>query len=125
MMGVHNPLTVVNTMPAVTIKTLPAVTVASLPTVTIANWKTVQVVEQKSPTVNGLADLTLTDEAQTITANPARKGLILQAPDTNQTDILIQGFLRIAAGAVVEFPAANAVTVSGTRGDVLHVGERL
>jgi len=105
--------------------TNPVAIIESLPSVSVNNWKTVQMVEQKSPEIHGLADIILNEKAQTIAAKATRKGLILQSPDTNNGDILVQGFLRIAVGSVVELPASNSVTITGTSGDVLYVGERL
>ena len=131
-MDVHNPVNIIDQLPQVSIKSLPevaihslpSVAIQSLPSVTIANQKDVQTVEQKSPEVHGLGDLTLDGTSQSIAANPKRKGLILQSPETNQGEMVVQGFLRLASGAVVEFPAANAVTIQGKKGDVLHIGER-
>lgn len=123
-MDVHNPVNVIDQLPQVSIKNLPKVVIQSLPAVTIANQKDVQTVEQKAPEVHGLDDLILDGTSQSIAANPKRKGLILQSPETNQGEMVVQGFLRLASGAVVEFPAANTVTIEGTKGDVLHVGER-
>jgi len=80
---------------------------------------------ESDPVINGLADIAIDGTAQTIPAKVGRKGLLLQAPISNNGDIIVQGFLRVEAGAVVPFPASNAVTIQGSAGDVLYVGEQM
>lgn len=78
------------------------------------------------PKIYALADLAFDGvNAKVIAAKPTRKGLILQAPETNQAVIVVQGFLRVQPGAVVPFPASNAVTFDGASGDALYVGEEI
>lgn len=93
--------------------------------VSVNNLPAVQTVESKDTVINGLPDVSFDVANKTIAAKAGRKGLILQAPETNQGEIVVQGFLRVAAGAVVPFPASNLVTLVGTVGDVLYVGEEL
>lgn len=91
----------------------------------VSNLPAVQTVTQKDPVINGLADITFDVANKSIAAKLGRKGLILQAPETNQGEIVVQGFLRVAPGAVVPFPASNLVSLFGSVGDVLYVGEEI
>ncbi|MGD8172615.1 hypothetical protein ACQEXU_13205 [Vibrio sp. TRT 21S02] len=91
----------------------------------VSNWPAVQTVQQKDPVINGLADISFDVANKTIAAKAGRKGLILQAPETNQGDIVVQGFLRVAPGAIVPFPASNQISLAGTVGDALYVGEEM
>lgn len=91
----------------------------------VSNLPVVQKIEQRDPIINGLADISFDVASKTIAAKAGRKGLILQAPESNQGDIVVQGFLRVQAGAIVPFPASNQVSLVGTVGDVLYVGEEM
>lgn len=125
----------INSMPAMSIAPNQSVNVGNFPTsFQVSNFPTqfevnnlpaVQTVESKDTVINGLPDVSFDVANKTIAAKAGRKGLILQAPETNQGEIVVQGFLRVAAGAVVPFPASNLVTLVGTVGDVLYVGEEL
>lgn len=134
----------INSMPAMSIALNQSVNVGNFPTsfqvsnfpasFEVSNFPTqfevnnlpaVQTVESKDTVINGLPDVSFDVANKTIAAKAGRKGLILQAPETNQGEIVVQGFLRVAAGAVVPFPASNLVTLVGTVGDVLYVGEEL
>jgi len=113
----------------VTFKGAQAVTISGSVTTKIDDSTPVKVNIQNDlnpdPVVNGLPDVNFDVANKTIAAKAGRKGLILQAPETNQGDIIVQGFLRVAAGAVVPFPASNAVSLTGVTGDMLYVGEEI
>ncbi len=127
MMQINSPVSVVQSLPPVEVKTVPQIEVKTMPhtEVSVTNWKSVQTVTQQPTEIYGRNDVVLNGSTQRIDANPKRQGLILQADEGNQGEIVIQSFLRVPAGAVVEFPASNAVTVEGIAGDVLHIGERV
>lgn len=91
----------------------------------VSNWPALQTVQQKDPVINGLADVSFDVINKSIAAKAGRKGLILQAPESNQGEIVVQGFLRVVPGAVVPFPASNQVSLVGLVGDKLYVGEEL
>ncbi|OXX34139.1 hypothetical protein B9J90_13420 [Vibrio sp. V09_P4A23P171] len=128
----------INSMPAMSIAPNQSVNVGNFPaSFQVSNFPTsfevsnlpisfeVSNLHDKDPVINGLPDVSFDVTNKTIAAKAGRKGLILQAPETNQGEIVVQGFLRVAAGAVVPFPASNLVTLVGTVGDVLYVGEEL
>ncbi len=112
--GALNALPVVNTNPL----KLPEVfeTRPELPDV----FK-VQSVES-APEVHALSVITI-DGAKNIPANLKRKGVIVCAPKTNQDVVTVAGFIPVYAGASVTIPATNALSVTGSKGDVLNVGE--
>lgn len=125
----------INSMPAISIAPNQVVNVGNFPTsfdvsnfpsqFEVSNLPDVQTVENKDTVINGLPDVEFDVVDKSIAAKAGRKGLILQAPETNQGEIIVQGFLRVSPGAVVPFPASNLVTLAGTVGDVLYVGEEL
>jgi len=65
----------------------------------------------------------LDGSVQTIDAKEERKALFLQAPDSNKKPVLVQGFLEIRPGGHVSLKTNQAVTVKGTTGERLRVGE--
>lgn len=104
--------------------------------VEIANFPKVQKVEitnsqtgsggaaASPPILNPLTQIVLHGE-KTIPANPKRKGLIVIAPETNSSQIIIAGFIPMKPGATSTIPASNALLVTGTSGDVLNLAEVL
>lgn len=97
--------------------------------VKVTDWPNVQKVELTNPTsaeaapvLTPLSDIVL-DGDKTIPANIKRKGVIAIAPITNQRPIVIAGFIPLMPGGSTTIPASNALSVSGSNGDVLNVGE--
>lgn len=67
--------------------------------------------------------LALDGSLQTIEAKHERKALFLQAPDSNKKPVLVQGFMEIKPGGHVSLKTHLAVTVKGTAGERLRIGE--
>ncbi len=90
--------------------------------ITISNFPAVQKVEMTTSEVHALAPVVI-DGQKTIPSNAKRKGLIVIAPKTNVDTVMIAGFIPLEAGGCTTIPATNALSVTGTNGDVVNVGE--
>lgn len=97
--------------------------------VNITNHKEVQKVEVLNQPnvithVRAVGDIRLTSTGfHTVVGNEGRKGLLVQASDANKSVIILCGFMRLKAGGVATLPASNNVTITGTEGDTVYVGE--
>ncbi|WP_253815788.1 hypothetical protein [Vibrio crassostreae] len=69
--------------------------------------------------------LSITGAPQSVQGKIERKALILQAMDTNRESILVQGFLELRPGGHLMLNTNQAVSLSGTVGDQVRLGEAL
>jgi len=81
-------------------------------------------VDSKPTQVNGLPIVRLDASGLSeISENPRRKGVMIQASSANKSEIVIAGFMRIKPDGVATIPASNALSVQGTEGDSISIGE--
>ncbi|CDT56343.1 conserved hypothetical protein [Vibrio coralliirubri] len=69
--------------------------------------------------------LSITGASQSIQGKSERKALILQAFITNSESILVQGFLELRPGGHLMLNTNQPVSLSGTVGDQVRLGEAL
>ncbi|WP_375752698.1 hypothetical protein [Vibrio sp. HN007] len=79
---------------------------------------------EKDRSTSGLPDITFTATGTASIAEKAgRKEVIIQAPETNQSEIIIQGFFRLQPGGVTSIEEWKVVSLSGLEGDKVYCGE--
>lgn len=69
--------------------------------------------------------LSITGSSQSVQGKSERKALILQAIVTNRESILVQGFLELRPGGHLMLNTNQPVSLSGTVGDQVRLGEAL
>jgi len=118
---IQQPIDVEVSIPDVEVKMPQNLEVSNLPEV-----QKVEVTNQPNaeaaPKLTRMANVVL-DGDKTIPANAKRKGVIAIAPFSNQNPIVIAGFIVLMPGGSSSIPASNALTVSGSKNDVLTLGE--
>lgn len=122
--SVDNEITVSEISRPLTIESMPEVTLAGISKVSIESMPSIETTTAKM-NLSNLPDAEMTGSVVSIAENTSRTAIMLQASVDNVEPVIVQGCLRLYAGAMLTIPSMQAVTMVGQSGDTVYCGEVL